>query len=84
MVHQHQVRASLITCFILFLLVLATTSFISVHSRNTLLIHEDQARELHKTWQRKTRINHGSHRGTKKHLVNPTIEHPFQAREFPL
>ncbi|KAG5007836.1 hypothetical protein JHK82_025765 [Glycine max] len=83
MVHQHQVRASL-TCFILFLLVLATTSFTSVHSRNTLLIHEGQAHELHKTWPRKTRMNHGSHRGAKKHLVNPTIDHPFQAREFPV
>ncbi|TKY70086.1 hypothetical protein E2542_SST06372 [Spatholobus suberectus] len=77
----HQMRASL-TCFILFLLVLAT-SLISVQSRNTL-IPEDQAREPHKIWQRKTRMNHGSHRGPKKHLVNPTAEHPFQAREFPV
>nr|KYP54433.1 hypothetical protein KK1_000621 [Cajanus cajan] len=71
-------RASL-TCFVLFLLVLAT-SFVSVHSRNTL-IPEDQAREPHKTWQR---MNHGSHRGPKKHLLNPTPQHPFQARQFPL
>ncbi|KAL2348856.1 hypothetical protein Fmac_002856 [Flemingia macrophylla] len=71
-----RVRA-LLTCFVLFLLVMAT-SFVSVHSRNTLM-PEDQA---HKTWQR---MNHGSHRGPKKHLLNPSAQqHPFQARQFPV
>ena len=83
-----QVRASL-TCFILFLLVLATSS-ISVHSINTGITTarvslENQAREQHhQKWQRKTWMNHGSLRGPREHLVNPTVEHPLQAREFPV
>ncbi|KAK8472184.1 hypothetical protein PHAVU_002G133900 [Phaseolus vulgaris] len=74
MVHQ-------VTCFILFLLL--ATSLVSVHSRNTLT-PEDHAQEQHKIWHRKTWMNHGSHRGPKKHLLNPTIQHPFQPRELPL
>ncbi|BAT99687.1 hypothetical protein VIGAN_10119100 [Vigna angularis var. angularis] len=72
----HQFRVSL-TCFILFLLLLAT-SFLSVHSRNTLIS------ENHKILPRKRRFNHGSHRGPKKHLLNPTNQNLFQSREFPL
>ncbi|KAI4328013.1 hypothetical protein L6164_020410 [Bauhinia variegata] len=74
-----QFRASL-TYFILFLCVLA--SFLSVHSSNTG-IHA-VTRESHQRWHRKTRMNHGSSRGSHKHLLNPTAEHPFQAREFPV
>ncbi|CAL0311790.1 unnamed protein product [Lupinus luteus] len=84
-----QVKASL-TCFIiLFLLVIATTSLVSVHSSNTEIhtskvVKENQAQEMKYTWQRKTWMNHGSHRGPGKHLVNPTAQNPFQALEFPV
>lgn len=61
-------RVSLtVTCFILFLLVIVTTSLITF------------------SWERKTWMNHGSHRGHRKHLVNPTTEDPFHLlREFPV
>ncbi|KAF7829173.1 putative transmembrane protein [Senna tora] len=81
-----RMRASL-TCFILFLFVLA--SLVSVHYSTHTQIPEvvnegNQHRVSHQRWQRKSWMNHGSSRGTRKHLVNPTIEHPFQAREFPV
>jgi hypothetical protein len=41
-------------------------------------------KELQGTWQRKLWMNHGSFRGPRKHLLNPTVQHPFQAREFPV
>jgi hypothetical protein len=34
--------------------------------------------------QRKLRVNHGSFRGPRKHLVNPTLQHPFEAQELPV
>ncbi|KAI4314534.1 hypothetical protein L6164_027432 [Bauhinia variegata] len=74
-----QLRASL-TFFILFLSVLA--SLISVHSSNTGM--PAVTWESHQKWQRKTWMNHGSSRGSRKHLLNPTAERPFQAREFPV
>ncbi|KAK7252529.1 hypothetical protein RIF29_36531 [Crotalaria pallida] len=80
-------RASLTRFILLFLLVIATTttSLVSVHS-SSKVIKENQTRELMKhSWQqRKTWMNHGSHRGPRKHLVNPTAQNPFQAREFPV
>ncbi|OIV92968.1 hypothetical protein TanjilG_20630 [Lupinus angustifolius] len=82
-----QVRASL-TCFIiLFFLLIATTFLVPVHSSSTKIhtskvINENQARELQHRWQRKTWMNHGSNRGHRKHLVNPTAKNPFQAREL--
>ncbi|KAM1909451.1 hypothetical protein ACFX13_038205 [Malus domestica] len=36
------------------------------------------------TWQRKTWMNHGSFRSPRKHLDSPTLQFPFQAREFPV
>lgn len=81
-----RVRASLI-CFVLYLLVIATSMISIVHSRNTVTVpmikvtRKDQV----KSWERKTWMNHGSHRGPRKHLVNPTSEDLFQlAREFPV
>ncbi|CAL5188427.1 unnamed protein product [Lathyrus oleraceus] len=81
-----QARASL-TCFVLFLLVIATSMISVVHSKNTVTVPtitvtiEDRV----KSRQRKTRMNHGSHRGLRKHLVKPTAEDPFQlVREFPV
>ncbi|PON94749.1 hypothetical protein TorRG33x02_095320 [Trema orientale] len=34
--------------------------------------------------QRMTWMNHGSSRGPRKNLVNPTVQRPFQVRELPL
>lgn len=81
------VKASL-TCFVLFLLVIATSMISIVHSKNTVTVptitvtRDGQV----KSWQRKTWMNHGSHRGgSRKHLVKPTAEDPLQlAREFPV
>ncbi|CAI8588254.1 unnamed protein product [Vicia faba] len=79
-----QVKASL-TCFVLFLLVIATSMISIVHSKNTMIIPTITENQV-KSWQRKTRMNHGSHRGgSRKHLVKPTAEDSFQlAREFPV
>ncbi|KAJ7943893.1 putative Transmembrane protein [Quillaja saponaria] len=80
-----QLRASL-TCIILFLFLLAS-SLISVHSGNhgiPAVDEENQVRESHHEQQRKTWMNHGSFRGPRKSLINPTMELPFQAREFPV
>ncbi|KAL7166730.1 hypothetical protein ACSBR2_037409 [Camellia fascicularis] len=48
--------------------------------------HEErQGQESSRTWQRKLWMNHGSFRGPRKHLVNPTVDqHPFQVRELPV
>ncbi|PIN20135.1 hypothetical protein CDL12_07175 [Handroanthus impetiginosus] len=35
-------------------------------------------------WQRKPWMNHGSFRGPRDRLVNPTVEHPFQVPKLPL
>ncbi|GAU49034.1 hypothetical protein TSUD_236910 [Trifolium subterraneum] len=86
-----QVR-TLLTCFVLFLLIIATSLISIVHSRNTVTVpmikvtREDRGREPRTNWKRKTWMNHGSHRGgPRKHLVNPTGEDSFQlAREFPV
>ena len=77
-----QLRASL-TCFSL-LLLFVLTSLLSVHSSETVVPAEADARELHQRWQKKTYMNHGSFRGARKRLVNPTVELPFQARQFPV
>ncbi|KAL3497922.1 hypothetical protein ACH5RR_040654 [Cinchona calisaya] len=46
---------------------------VGVHGRE----HEKQGRR-----QRRPRINHGSFRGPRKHLVNPTVESPFEFNKF--
>ncbi|CAL5436270.1 unnamed protein product [Camellia sinensis] len=44
---------------------------------------ERQGQESSQTGQRKLWMNHGSFRGPRKHLVNPTVDqHPFQVREL--
>ncbi|KAH6824482.1 photolyase 1 [Perilla frutescens var. hirtella] len=35
-------------------------------------------------WQRKPWMNHGSFRGPRDRLVNPTVEHPFQLPKLPI
>lgn len=32
---------------------------------------------------RELRMNHGSFRGPRKHLLNPTAQRPFEAQELP-
>ncbi|KAL4313734.1 hypothetical protein S83_014426 [Arachis hypogaea] len=77
MVKQVNHSLLLIKCFILFLLLFAT-SLVSVHSST-----EEKKKVV---WHRKPWMNHGSSRGPRKHLVNPTTldENPLQARQFPV
>ncbi|EXC26226.1 hypothetical protein L484_022797 [Morus notabilis] len=72
------------TSFILFLLIFTCSSGLAQgygvgSGEKDRRIHVDES-----AGQRKTRMNHGSSRGPRKRLVNPTVQHPFQAREFPL
>ncbi|TMX00282.1 hypothetical protein EJD97_001083 [Solanum chilense] len=39
---------------------------------------------VHQRWKKEPWMNHGSNRGPRKRLVNPTINHRFDIPEFPL
>ncbi|KAB1226364.1 hypothetical protein CJ030_MR1G020581 [Morella rubra] len=69
--------------FILFLL--GFTTLILIHSAAIevgAVVEGNDVRVLQGTWERKLWMNHGSRRGHRKQLVNPTVQRPFQAREF--
>ncbi|KAF3645181.1 ATP-dependent RNA helicase Dbp73D isoform 1 [Capsicum annuum] len=58
------------------------SSFTSVYSTDIGLGHgkldKSHVQEMHQRWQWRSWMNHGSFRGARKHLVNPTVEHnPF-------
>ncbi|KAJ9135064.1 hypothetical protein P3X46_032285 [Hevea brasiliensis] len=62
-------------CFLVF------TSAIRIHS-GPVVAGRNQAKQSHQiTWQR---MNHGSFRGPRKHIVNPSIKHPFQVPQMPV
>ncbi|PHU28744.1 hypothetical protein BC332_00837 [Capsicum chinense] len=64
------------------LLFIIFSSFTSVYSTDIGLGHgkldKSHVQEMHQRWQWRSWMNHGSFRGARKHLVNPTVEHnPF-------
>ncbi|KAK4252693.1 hypothetical protein QN277_014437 [Acacia crassicarpa] len=75
-----QVGASSLTCLLVLFLLASASSVTAVGTARGNHASESG----HRRWQRKTWMNHGSSRGPKKQLVNPTLENPFQAREFPV
>jgi hypothetical protein len=84
-----QLRA-LSTIFLLLFLLCFTTSLTAlVHSSASQVAVAAEGkhvmREFHgRTWQRKLLINHGSFRGPRKHLLNPTLHQPFEAQKLPV
>lgn len=82
----------LATPFVVFLLIIMFGSSILVHhsSEGFRVINNGEAvknhpvndEESHGKWERKTWMNHGSSRGPRKHLVNPTLHHAFQANQL--
>ncbi|KAG5249068.1 hypothetical protein OIU76_004265 [Salix suchowensis] len=58
-------------------LVLLILVFTSIHSA----AGKNDASDSFRSWRR---INHGGARGPRKHLVNPTVEHPFEVSELPV
>ncbi|EEF43530.1 conserved hypothetical protein [Ricinus communis] len=64
----------------LFVSLLVFTCAIALHS-NPAVAGTYHAAESQQTWQR---VNHGSLRGPRKHIVNPTVKHPFQVPKMPV
>ncbi|KAL6279465.1 hypothetical protein ACE6H2_016346 [Prunus campanulata] len=60
----------------------------AMEERAVRIEQEDKVRGLQgmQAWRRKTRMNHGSFRSPRKHLVNPTAtsQLPFQASQLPV
>ncbi|CAK7356043.1 unnamed protein product [Dovyalis caffra] len=70
---------TILASFVLFLIVL--TSSVSFHSVAGEAARKYNIAKSYRSWQR---INHGSARGPRKHLVNPTVEHPFEVPKLPV
>ncbi|XVF11126.1 hypothetical protein REPUB_Repub07fG0242100 [Reevesia pubescens] len=71
----------LFTSLLLFILIFA--SFTTIHPA-AASGQDNQAAKLHQVQQRKQRMNHGSFRGPRKHLLNPAVEHPLQLPKLPV
>ncbi|GMN40827.1 hypothetical protein TIFTF001_010070 [Ficus carica] len=68
------------TSFIFFLLIFTSSNAYGVGSvEKGRRMDVESAAEHRKAW-----MNHGSSRGPRKPLVNPTVQRPFQSRELPL
>jgi hypothetical protein len=68
-------KAILASLVLLFLLV-----FTSIHSVAGDAAGKKSVPNSYRSWRR---INHGSARGPRKHLVDPTVEHPFEVSKLP-
>ncbi|XVF52277.1 hypothetical protein PTKIN_Ptkin05aG0006500 [Pterospermum kingtungense] len=74
-----QVKA-LFTSLLLFLLIFA--SLTTTHPAAAAGVGAVKSHD--RMQQRKQRVNHGSFRGPRKHLLNPAVEHPLQLPELPV
>ncbi|GLT58466.1 hypothetical protein SLA2020_313560 [Shorea laevis] len=77
---------TLCTSLALLLLLFTTFAAICPSTANGVnaLSGENHGGKSHQMWKRKVRMNHGSFRGPHKHLVNPTLQHPFQVPKLPV
>uniref|UniRef100_A0A2C9VNU7 Uncharacterized protein n=1 Tax=Manihot esculenta TaxID=3983 RepID=A0A2C9VNU7_MANES len=66
---------------LLFCCLLVFTCALRIHSASTVAARNQAQQSHHQKWQR---MNHGSFRGPQKHIVNPSLNHPFQVPEFRL
>lgn len=78
---------------LLFIILIASSHESSAHSAATSAAHDPavvkKEGRLHvqkkpAMWQKQPWMNHGSDRGPRKHLVNPSLEHPLEVPEQPL
>ena len=82
-------RALTTTSSVVFLVLLFTSSNLTQLAFGSLVgsaekdnygrVAAEESMEQRMAW-----MNHGSSRGPRKHLVNPTVQHPLQTRELPL
>ncbi|XWS49313.1 hypothetical protein CRYUN_Cryun13aG0153000 [Craigia yunnanensis] len=72
--------------FLFFLLLFAslTTIHPAVATGVGVLAQDNRAAKSHQMQQRKQRMNHGSFRGPRKHLLNPAVEQPLQLPRLPV
>ncbi|KAG6791966.1 hypothetical protein NC652_001466 [Populus alba x Populus x berolinensis] len=70
---------AMLKSLVLFLVLFASS--VSVHSVAGEAVGKNNVAKSYRSWRR---INHGSARGPRKHLVNPTVEHPFEVPELPV
>lgn len=78
---------ALATPFILFLLIIFSFSILIHYSAENFGVRvavKNPVEESNGKWERKNWMNHGSFRGPRKHLVNPTLQQPFQADQLPV
>ncbi|OMO93481.1 hypothetical protein COLO4_16914 [Corchorus olitorius] len=79
---------ALFTSLSLFLLIFASLTLATIHpaaaATTGVAGAVAQDNHHHQTRQRKQRMNHGSFRGPRKHLLNPAVEHPLQLPKLPV
>ncbi|MBA0584226.1 hypothetical protein Gorai_015050 [Gossypium raimondii] len=65
---------TLFTSLLLFLLIFASSPRIgsATATADASLAHAAQSHQM------RQRMNHGSYRGPRKHLLNPAVDHPLQ------
>ncbi|KAK8341566.1 hypothetical protein V6Z12_A08G175200 [Gossypium hirsutum] len=65
---------TLFTSLLLFLLIFASSRMIgsATATADASLAHAAQSHQM------RQRMNHGSYRGPRKHLLNPAVDHPLQ------
>ncbi|KAK6782889.1 hypothetical protein RDI58_020685 [Solanum bulbocastanum] len=70
------------------LLLILVSIFLSSTVHSSTFVHRKHSirhvHGVHQRWKKEPWMNHGSNRGPKKHLVNPTINHRFDIPELPL
>lgn len=79
-----QVKALFSSLLLLFLIFVSLTTIHPVPAAAAAAGDINHAEESHQMPQRKQRVNHGSFRGPRKHLVNPAVEHPLQLPKLPV
>ncbi|KAI6701808.1 hypothetical protein NL676_010944 [Syzygium grande] len=56
----------------------------SISSLPATIAGKEQAETPRGMWQKQPWMNHGSDRGPRKHLVDPTAYRPFQVPKLPV
>ncbi|XWS38810.1 hypothetical protein CRYUN_Cryun19dG0162300 [Craigia yunnanensis] len=86
MVRLKALFASLLLLLLLFLLIFASLTTIHPVAATGVgaVARDNHDEKSHQMQQRKQRVNHGSFRGPRKHLLNPAVQHPFQLPKLPI
>lgn len=81
-----------LTIVLLFTAFMASSGLVSAHFAATMDAHHVVAKveghpeveQKQAMWRKQPWMNHGSDRGSRKHLVNPTMPHPFEVYGLPV